>query len=374
MRAMRRVFHAVVVVCALSAVAFADELGNAQMQKANRAASTVVKERMAKERPADAKVLEAVEAADIVVVRGQYDRVEDVLRSLDIKHTVVSPHQVASLNLNAKQLLIVDCPGNVPKAGIERIRKFVNAGGYLYTTDWALTNVVQQAFPGYIAFNGRETADDVVEVEVKQAEHNLLKHLTLSRENPKWWLESSSYPIKLVNPDKVDVLITSKEMKKKYGEAPIAVHFRYGDGQVLHMASHFYLQQGQARSVAEKKKAKDYIATDSALAPETKKALEGKVDFDDDVVAGDLGSAYSAQQVTSNIVIERKKDQTRIDGLYSKSLKMPVPAKPSATAPPPKAGPQLGTGTKVKELERQGDQVKVRTMEGDEAWVPASAL
>lgn len=371
MRAMRRVFHAVLAVCALSSVALAGEPG---MDKANKAASTVVKERMAKERPADAKVLEAVEAADIVVVRGQYDRVEDVLKTLDIKHTVVSPHQVASLNLNAKQLLIVDCPGNIPKAGIERIRKFVNAGGYLYTTDWALTNVVQQAFPGYIQFNGHETANDVVEVEVKQAEHNLLKHLTLSRDNPKWWLESSSYPIKVVNADKVDVLITSKEMKKKYGEAPIAVHFRYGDGQVLHMASHFYLQQGQARTLAEKKKAKDYIATDSALAPETKKALEGKVELSDDVVAGDLGSAYSAQQVTSNIVIERKKDQTRIDGLYSKSLKMPVPAKPSPTAPSAQPAPNLGTGTKVKELERQGDQVKVRTMEGDEAWVPASAL
>lgn len=374
MQAMRRVLHAVVAVCAVAATAFAGDLGSERMQKANKAASTVVKERMAKERPADAKVLEAVEAADIVVVRGQYDRVEDVLRQLDIKHTTVNPHQVAALNLNAKQLLIVDCPGNIPTAGIERIRKFVNAGGYLYTTDWALTNVVQKAFPGFIAFNGRETADDVVEVEVKQAEHNLLKHLTLSRDNPKWWLEGSSYPIKVLQPEKVDVLITSKEMKKKYGEAPIAVHFRYGDGQVLHMASHFVLQQGQTRTVAEKKKSKDYLATDSALATETKKALEGKIDFSDEVVAGDLNSAYSAQQVTSNIVVERKKDQSRIDGLYSKSLKAPVPAKPSATTPSAQPVPQLGAGTKVKELERQGEQVKVRTMEGEEAWVPASAL
>jgi len=374
MRTMRGVLHAVLAVCTLPLAAYAGELGDAAMQKANKAASTVVKERMANERPADAKLLEAVEAADIVVVRGEYDRVEDVLKSLDLKHTVVSPHQLASLNLNAKQLLIIDCPGNIPRAGIERIRKFVNAGGYLYTTDWALTNVVQQAFPGFIAFNGRETANDVVEVEVKQAEHNLLKHLTLSRENPKWWLEASSYPIKVLNKEKVDVLITSKEMSRKYGEAPIAVHFRYGDGQVLHMASHFYLQQGQARTVAEKKKAKDYIASDSALTPETKKALEGKVEFSDDVVAGDLGSAYSAQQVTSNLVVDRKKDQTRIDGLYSKSLKVPVAPQPSPDAPKAAPGPSLGAGTKVKELERKGDAVKVRTMEGDEAWVPASAL
>jgi hypothetical protein len=293
-----------------------------------------------------------------------------VLKTLGIAHTVVSPGQVAKLNLNAKQLLIIDCPGEMPPAGVERIRKFVNAGGYLYTTDWALTNIVQRAFPGYIAFNGRETADDVVEVEVKEAEHNLLKHLSLSGDNPKWWLEGSSYPIRVLAPDKVDVLITSREMKKKYGEAPIAVHFRYGDGQVLHMASHFYLQQGQARTLAEKKKSKDYLANDAKLAPATKKALEGKVQFADDVVAGDLNSAYSAQQVTSNLVVARKRDQSRIEGLYSKSLKAPVPAAPGA----PRGSGGFGVGTRVKELERRGDEVKVRTMEGDEAWVPASAL
>lgn len=370
MGTLRKAFQAVVIVSTWAAVALA---GDAQMDKANKAASTVLKERMAQERPEDAKLLETVEASDIVVVRGQYDHVESVLKTLKIQHTTVSPGQVAKLNLNAKQLLIIDCPGTIPGAGIERIRKFVNAGGYLYTTDWALTNVVQRAFPGFIAFNGRETADDVVEVEVKQAEHNLLKHLTLSGENPKWWLEGSSYPIRVLNPEKVEVLITSREMKKKYGEAAIAVHFRYGDGQVLHMASHFYLQQGQARTVAEKKKSKEYLEKDSALAPATKKALAGKVEFADDVVAGDLNSAYSAQQVTSNLVVDRKRDQGRVEGIYSKALKAPVAAPKPADGQGRGAG-GLGAGTRVKELERRGDEVKVRTMEGDEAWVPASAL
>lgn len=366
----RSVLHAVLAVCVLSTAALAGELGDEAMQRANRAASTVVKQRMADERPADAKLLEAVEAADIVVVRGEYDRVESVLRSLGLKHTVVNPEKVASLELNARQLLIVDCPGNIPRAGIERIRKFVNAGGYLYTTDWALTNVVQKAFPGFIAYNGHPTTNDVVEVEVKQTEHNLLKHLTLSKDNPKWWLESSSYPIEVLDPEKVEVLITSPEMRRKYGQAPIAVHFRYGDGQVLHMASHFYLQQGQARTMAEKKKAKAYIASDSALSEATKTALAKDASFDDGVTAGDLGSAYSAQQVTSNLVVDRKRDQTRIDGLYSKTLKAPAAPAPRDNAP----ATTLGAGTRVRELERKGDEVKVRTMAGDEVWLPASAL
>ena len=363
---MRALFSSVLVVLLFAVPSFADELGDAKMQRANKAASTVVRERMAQERPADAALLQNVETADIVVVAGQYDKVEDVLQSLGIKHTVVQPQQVGALKLNARQLLIVDCPGNMDAAGIDRVRKFVNAGGYLYTTDWALLQVVQKAFPGFVEYNNRPTQNDVVEVQVRESNDNLLKHLTLSKENPKWWLEASSYPIRVLNKDKVDVLITSREMQTKYGEAPIAVHFRYGDGQVLHIASHFYLQQNQTRTVAETKKSSTYLKDDTALAPATKKALEGKVEFSDDVVAGDLSSAYAAQQMTSNIVVERKKDQTRIDGMYGKAIKAPQPSAPK--------GQGLDVGTKVKELERKDGQVKVRTMEGDERWVPASAL
>lgn len=340
---------------------FAQELGDANMKEANRAASTVVKQRMEQERPADAKLLQDVSTSDIVVVRGEYDRVEDVLKTLGIRHTVVSPIQVATLELNAKQLLIVDCPGDIGPKGIERIRKFVNAGGYLYTTDWALTNVVQKAFPGFIAKGGRETGNDVVAVQVKQSDDNLLKHLTLSKEDPKWWLESSSYAIRVLQPDKVDVLITSKEMKKRYGQDAIAVHFRYGDGQVLHIVSHFYLQQNQSRSVADKKKSSAFIDDDSSLSAATKASLKGKVN--DGVNAGDLNSAYAAQQMTSNIVVERKRDQGRIDSLYDKKLKtMSTPSK------------GFSAGAPVKAVETRGDQVKVRNMSGDEAWVPASAL
>lgn len=75
------------------------------MAKANRAAARVVKERMKAERPDDVKILQTVDKADIIVVRGQYDRVEDVLTTLKIAHVVVSPGEVAGLTLNAKQLL-----------------------------------------------------------------------------------------------------------------------------------------------------------------------------------------------------------------------------------------------------------------------------
>ncbi len=115
----------------------------------------------------------------------------------------------------------------------------------------------------------------------------------------------------------------------------------------LHIASHSTFSRTRPRSKAEAKKSSIvHLKEDTALSAGTKK-VEGKVEFSDDVVAGDLDSAYAAQQMTSNIVVERKKDQKRIDGLYDKSIKAPGPGK----AP-------LPAGTRVKEVERKGEQVK----------------
>jgi len=341
-------------------------LGDPKMSTANKAAAKVLKARMQEERPEDYAVLQKVEAAEVVVVSGEYDRVQDVLKEVGVPHVVVSPMALARTPLNAKQFLIINCAGSLGPQGLEKVRKFVNAGGFLYTTDWALTHVVEKAFPGFIAFNGRETGDDVVEVQVREtSSSNLLKHLHLANANPKWWLEGSSYPIRVLKPDQVEVLVESKEMKKKYGAAPVAVLFRYGDGKVLHMASHFYLQRNQVRSVAEAKTGGAYLKEDAKLSKKAAEALANDVDVKGSQ-AGDIQSAYAAQQMTSNLVIERKKDQARIDQIYSSTLGTPAPAARG------RAG--LGSGTRVKVVEKKDGKVKVRSMEGEEAWVDAATV
>ena len=44
------------------------------------------------------------------------------------------------------------------------------------------------------------------------------------------------------------VLITSRELGEKYGERPVAVWFRWGEGDVFHMISHYYLQRTEERT------------------------------------------------------------------------------------------------------------------------------
>lgn len=69
------------------------------------------------------------------------------------------------------------------------------------------------------------------------------------------------------------------------------------------------------------------------------------------------------QAMTSNIVVERKKDQVRVDGMYGKTLAAAV----AGAAP-------MAIGTKLKEVDRKGDQVKVHSMDGEEQWVPAASV
>src|SRR5829696_778040 len=95
---------AVALTLPLAALA-GEPLGDASMAKANKAASVVVEERLKAERPDDHRILKSLEKADIVVVRGSYDRVEDVLDTLKMPHVTVNPDQVYALELNAKQLL-----------------------------------------------------------------------------------------------------------------------------------------------------------------------------------------------------------------------------------------------------------------------------
>ena len=117
-------------------------------RRSYRAASRMTHERMRREAPLDAAALASVERSDVVVVRGIYDRVEQVLDALEVPHTVI---EGAELRRRPEQLLVVNCPGELDRRAVDGIGGFVRHGGSLFTTDWALTRVIERAFPGTVA-------------------------------------------------------------------------------------------------------------------------------------------------------------------------------------------------------------------------------
>ena len=174
----------------------------------------------------------------------------------------------------------------------------------LVTTDWALKNVLEHIFPDKAKFNSITTGDDVVRVVFEDVKDTFLDGLLDPNDEPVWWLEGSSYPIKILDENSVTTLVSSKEMKKKYGESPIVVTFEEGLGKVYHMTSHFYLQRTETRSKRHQEKGTNYAAMkgikEDSFSEDELQAL-GEVN------TAQVESAYTSTRTLSNMVMEQKK-------------------------------------------------------------------
>jgi hypothetical protein len=110
-----------------------------------------------------------------------------------------------------------------------------------------------------------------------------------------------SYPIRILQPDQVEVLLRSRELAEKYGEAPVAVRFRHGEGEVFHMISHYYLQRTELRTARHRASAATYagakgVALDAELAAD----LDG-------LAVGDVESAAASSRWLANVVADKKR-------------------------------------------------------------------
>ncbi|MFX1374244.1 MAG: hypothetical protein ACFFA0_00390 [Promethearchaeota archaeon] len=276
-----------------------------KMEQAYKASSKILEKRMAKERPIDLEILKKVKDSSIIIVTGSYDRVENVLGMIKVPYVLIEPEEISQIELNPDQILIINCPGDIYDEALPKVKDFVKRGGFLFTTDWALQNILERIFPEFVKYNQRPTTDDCVAVQVVDKSNKFLEGLFKTDEEPIWWLESSSYPIHILDKKKVKILVKSKEMEEKYGEAPIVITFEYGDGgTVLHMTSHYYLQRSELRTKRHKMSAKEYIQNEMTFtdeeAEEIKKDLNG-------LTLGEAESAYSTTQFISNVIVEQQK-------------------------------------------------------------------
>jgi len=278
------------------------------MADAYNAAASMMKGEMDKYNQKSVSTLRSLTEKDIVIVKGDYDKIEEVFKKAGTPCTVVSPQQLSNYGLSPEQAVFVNClhEGKINGRGIDNLRHYVDKGGYLTTTDWALKAVVEKAFPGYVKHNGITTMDDVVEVSMS-GNNQFLDGLKGKKLRPQWWLESSSYPIKIINKSSVDVLIDSPEMEQKYRDGPIVITFDYGKGKVIHMVSHYYLQQSKASRTDMT--AKEFATDILGLSAKQVSGLEDKLDG---VSADQIESAFTASRFVHNIVVgKRRDDKTR---------------------------------------------------------------
>ena len=274
-------------------------------QRAYNAGANIARNRMSTEAPLAAEALAAIQESDIVAVTGCYDHVERVLGALDVPYQTVGPGLLRQVRLRPDQMVVVNCPGKLTGPEIVQIRDFVAAGGTLFTTDWALRNVIEPAFPGYIEYNDNATTDDVVRIDVVDTNSPYLQGVLDSDDDPQWWLEGSSYPIRIIDADRVRVLIRSRELGEKYGEEPVAVVFEYGKGEVFHMISHYYLQRAELRNDRHAQTAESYAMSKGVnFSPGMANAVA-------DIKLGEVEAAATSSRLIANILADKKRRGTK---------------------------------------------------------------
>jgi len=274
------------------------------MTSSYRIAQELFKDRLRKQSPETLELLDDIHAADVTVVGGSYDHIEEVLDSSDTPYTLVQPEMLDEAKLRPDQVVFINCPGNLNKKGMRKLESFVRGGGFLFTTDWALRHVIEPAFPGYLAYNDRPTLDEVVRIEILDKDDTILQSVLDEQDDPQWWLEGSSYPIQIVDPKRVRVLIQSKELKERHGEAPVFVSFDYGEGQVYHMISHFYLQRSETRTARHASPSTDYLACKGVAAADMAKFKDlGSDQFS----TSDVESAYTSYAMIQAVMLKKKR-------------------------------------------------------------------
>jgi len=270
-------------------------------RRAYQAGGRIARERMTREAPMNAAALDAIEASDIVVVEGCYDHVELVLGALDLPYQTIQAGHLHRVHLRPDQLLVINCPGQLPAPEIVQVRDFVAAGGTLFSTDWALRNVLEPAFPGLVEFNERPTHDDVVRIDIIESDSPYLMGVLDADDDPQWWLEGSSYPIRVLDKKQVRVLITSRELGEKYGEEPVAVVFNFGKGEVFHMISHYFLQRAEFRNARHQRSAASY-ADDKGVPFD-----EPMADMASDLSLYEVEAAATSSRMFANIAADKKR-------------------------------------------------------------------
>ena len=276
-----------------------------KMSTAYRVAQEMIKDKLKDVDEDMAAEFEELGQSEVIVSKGVHDYIEQVFNGIGLKHNLINTQQFEKIDLDPDKIIFINCPGNVTSKGLRNLVTFVEKGGFLFTTDWALRHVIEPGFPGYIKYNNRPTSDEVVRVDILAEEDPFLQSLIGPNDDPQWWLEGSSYPIEILNHKEVDILIKSKEIEKKYGESAVFVTFDYGKGKIYHMISHFYLQRAETRTARHAKSGAEY-ANEKLNMDQYRKEKYMNMGIDDANLS-DVEAAYSSSSIMNKILWDKRK-------------------------------------------------------------------
>lgn len=176
---------------------------------------------------------------EILVVQGASDSVQDVLFRLGINYSIASYESVSSSNgvdLSTYKAVFINCgTADWPPKQAERVRRFVEAGGYLFVTDIGMMQVIRPSFPGVIDFGKGTHGDAIVDILPARGStgHPLLRGVDpfVPVQAPegmggrmKWTIDAGGPAIQY-DPKRAVALIEAPELAKRRKPSAVAITF-----------------------------------------------------------------------------------------------------------------------------------------------------
>jgi hypothetical protein len=231
------------------------------MDTAYKVAAIAVRQRFAEQHPEDLEILNRLSVGDVAVDKGVYDQVEKILECLKVP--VVMNPDAGQLSAH---IIFINCPGTTDQNRLTHLAEQVRADTWLVSSDWALGNFLVKAFPDTVGWNNRSTGDEVISVEPSL--ESLWSEVMVLGAQPQWWLEGSSHPIHILNPDLVKIEAASHELLARYDAPVVAVSFPWGQGQVYHTISHFYCKRSRTPTARHEGPCTDFLKAGMRLSDE----------------------------------------------------------------------------------------------------------
>ena len=208
----------------------------------------------------DAARLKQMKRGSILVVRGSFDHIGQTLDALRVPYTRVEPYRLKPETFKQHRIVLWGCGEPIQPSKMRRLttalRRFVQRGGHLYTTDWAVQQVIGTIAPKYLSTPGPEgrTEEVVLEAEAPRAaaDHPLLRGVLRPDVKTKVWFERAWFPASrgTAAPRSMKTLLVAPQLRELFQKDPmIAVTFPLGKGHVLHVVPMSYQQNGNLAGV-----------------------------------------------------------------------------------------------------------------------------
>jgi hypothetical protein len=180
------------------------------------------------------------EDLDVLVFQSRGDHIEKLLDKLKIAHRNTQLGAVVETGVTPHGVYVANCTGECQPEDLEQVRWFVHAGGYLFSSCWALTYHSQEVRPGFVRGIDLKTVQEVVAAE-PCTQSPYLAGVFDGVTRPKYVLDGP-HLIDVLDPERVEVLIDSPECATKLRSGNLAAWWTIGHGLILDSVNHFDLQ------------------------------------------------------------------------------------------------------------------------------------